>query len=285
MGRPLFRGGRPRHSGAGDKVLDTVQHHDTTAERTEPMGWVLSVEGARASLRLNVRPRAGAAGEPQATVGRFIGIGTATSLLVGVITKLAVPTPHGGKDSDCAIAQMDLVGEIKWDAAGAAHFQRGVTEYPIIGDPAALLGHDELRLIYDVSNANTIEIGHLQQDASIGAYINVDDMVAKHFAVLGTTGVGKSSGVALIMRQILEARPDLRFFLIDPHNEYARCFGERAQVLNPRNLKLPFWLFSFEEIVDVFYRGRPGVEEEVAILSEIIPLAKASLLATAPPTG
>jgi DNA helicase HerA-like ATPase len=101
--------------------------------------------------------------------------------------------------------------------------------------------------------------------------------VSKHFAVLGTTGVGKSSGVALILRQILEARPDLRIFLIDPHNEYARCFGERALVLNPRNLKLPFWLFNFEEIVDVFYRGRPGVEEEVAILSEIVPLAKAGL--------
>ena len=69
-------------------------------------------------------------------------------------------------------------------------------------------------------------------------------------------------------------RPDLRLFLIDPHNEYGRCFDDRAQVLNPRNVKLPFWLFNFEEIVDVFYRGRPGVEEEVAILSELIPVAK-----------
>jgi DNA helicase HerA-like ATPase len=256
--------------------LDTLQQNQAP-ERTEPMGWVLSVEGASASLRLNVTPRSGAAGEAQATVGRFIGIGTATSLLVGVITRLAVPSPLGGKESDCAIAQLDLVGEIKWSEAGAPYFQRGVTEYPIIGDPAALLGRDELRLIYDITGSSTIEIGHLQQDSSIGAYINVDDMVAKHFAVLGTTGVGKSSGVALILRQILEARPDLRIFLIDPHNEYARCFGERAQVLTPRNLKLPFWLFSFEEIVDVFYRGRPGVEDEVAILSEIVPLAKASL--------
>jgi DNA helicase HerA-like ATPase len=35
-------------------------------------------------------------------------------------------------------------------------------------------------------------------------------MLSKHFAVLGTTGVGKSSGVALILRQILDARPNLR---------------------------------------------------------------------------
>ena len=60
------------------------------------------------------------------------------------------------------------------------------------------------------------------------------------------------------------------------HNEYGRCFGDKAQVLNPRNLKLPFWLFNFEEIVDVFFGGRPGLEEEVEILSEVIPLAKAT---------
>ena len=66
---------------------------------------------------------------------------------------------------------------------------------------------------------------------------------SKHFAVLGTTGVGKSSAVALILQEIMEARPNLRMFVLDPHNEYGRCFGERAQVLNPGNLKLPFWLF------------------------------------------
>ena len=78
----------------------------------------------------------------------------------------------------------------------------------------------------------------------------------------------------MLLRQILDARPDLRVFLIDPHNEYGHCFDDRAQVLSPKNLKLPFWLFNFEEIVDVFFRGRPGVDEEVEILSELIPIAK-----------
>jgi DNA helicase HerA-like ATPase len=83
-------------------------------------------------------------------------------------------------------------------------------------------------------------------------------MLSKHFAILGTTGVGKSSGVALILQQILAARPNLRLFLLDGHNEYARCFGDKALVLNPRNLKLPFWLFNFEETVDVFFSAAPA---------------------------
>src|SRR5207237_9427005 len=64
--------------------------------------------------------------------------------------------------------------------------------------------------------------------------------------------------------------------LVDTHNEYGHCFGDPAQQLTPRNLKLPFWLFNFEETVDVIFGGRPGVDEEVEILSEVIPLAKSS---------
>ena len=156
----------------------------------------------------------------------------------------------------------------------SVRFQRGITDYPVIGDEVDLLGSDDLRLIYDTASADTINIGQLQQDSSIGARIKIDDMLGKHFALFGSTGVGKSSGVAVILRQVLEVRPDLRIFLIDPHNEYGHSFGDRAQVLNPKNLRLPFWLFNFEETVDVFFRGRPGLEEEVEILSQVIPQAK-----------
>ena len=137
-----------------------------------------------------------------------------------------------------------------------------------------MMTNADLRVIYELSGSGTINIGHLQQDPSVGGFINGTDMVGKHFAVLGTTGVGKSSGVAIILNELQKSRPDLRIFLVDPHNEYGRFFGDSAQVLTPRNLKLPFWLFNFEEIVDVFFHGRPGVDEEVEILSEVIPLAK-----------
>jgi DNA helicase HerA-like ATPase len=66
----------------------------------------------------------------------------------------------------------------------------------------------------------------------------------------------------------------VRIFLLDGHNEFAHCFGARANVVNPQNLKLPFWLFNFEEIVDVLFAGRPGVPEELDILAEVIPIAK-----------
>ena len=145
-------------------------------------------------------------------------------------------------------------------------FQRGVTEYPNIGDAAMLLTERELRLVYGAADADHAHIGDLQQNSDIGVHIDIDNLVSRHFAILGATGVGKSSGVAIILQKILDTRPNLRIFLVDPHNEYGRCFGDKAQVLNPRNLRLPFWLFNFEETVDAFFGGRPGVEEEVEIL-------------------
>jgi DNA helicase HerA-like ATPase len=244
------------------------------ADRT--CGRVLSVSGSQASVGLPAKSL-DPANEVSITVGKFLRIQRAKTLLIGMVTEVSLETSSAARDQGyIATARLDMMGEIKQREDGKQYFQRGVTDYPAIGDPAALITRDELRLIYDISGSDTIDIGHLQQDSSIGAYINVDEMLSKHFAVLGTTGVGKSSGVALILRQILDARPNLRLFLLDGHNEYARCFGDRALVLNPRNLKLPFWLFNFEETVDVFFSGRPGVDEEVAVLGELIPQAKSN---------
>jgi uncharacterized protein len=235
----------------------------------EPLGRVLAVTGAHATICFHVDPSDG----PPATVGKFLGIGGSVSTIVGVITRIKGNSAQPRED-EFAAGELDLLGEIRRGPKGVV-FQRGVTDYPVIGAPAWLIGSEELRLVYNISGSDTTIIGNLQQDHSLPAYIDVDQTLRKHFALFGTTGVGKSSGLALILHKVLETRSDMRIFVIDPHNEYGNSFDGRAQVLNPRNVKLPFWLFNFEEIVDVFYRGRPGVEDEVAILGELIPQAKA----------
>src|SRR5437764_14118025 len=250
----------------------------TRASVAAPLGSVLSVNGSQATIRLRA-PSPSDRDEAHVTVGKFLGIRTKRSLVLGVLTEISIDAT--GKDAGShAIGSLDLLGEITANQRGAPHFDRGVKEYPTIGDTADLIGSEDLRVVFDHSRSDSIQIGQLQQDTSLGAYVNVDHLVTKHFAVFGTTGVGKSSGVALILQEILKARDDLRILLIDPHNEYGRCFNGSSQVLMPKNLKLPFWLLDFEEIVDVFFRGRPGVEDEVAILSELIPIAKGNVAHT-----
>jgi DNA helicase HerA-like ATPase len=249
---------------------------DANPERPPPLGRVLSVRGSQAQVEF---PAVSAHDleEGRVTVGKFVGIRAAKSLLIGMVTDVALKTDAVAGDCNyAAAAHLDIVGEIRDHDTPAARFRRGVTTYPAISDTATPVGSRELGLVFDLSGRDTITVGHLQLDNAIGAHLSANDMLNKHFAVLGSTGVGKSSAIALIIHELLRARPDLRIFMLDAHNEYGHCFGERAQVLSPRNLKLPFWMFNFEEIVDVFFGGRPGLQEEVDILAEVIPLAKAA---------
>src|SRR6187549_108305 len=234
-------------------------------------GRVISVRGSLARVGLLAASQLGLSAV-RATVGRFVSIRCANSTIVAMITDV---TCEDLPSSEVYIASagVDLLGEIL-GAPDRPKFQRGVTNYPTIGDSVELITNQELRTVYAPTGSDQINVGTLQQDQSVIAYVDVEEMLSKHFAVLGSTGVGKSSGVSLLLNEILRSRPNLRIFLLDVHNEYGRCFGDRALVLNPRNLKLPFWLFNFEEIVDVLFAGRPGVPEELDILAEVIPMAK-----------
>ncbi|MBI5262182.1 MAG: ATP-binding protein [Bradyrhizobium sp.] len=233
-------------------------------------GRVISVRGSLARVGLLGKARMPIS-DMRATVGRFVSIRCGTSTIVAMITEVSCENLSEG-DNYMAVASVDLLGEIL-NASERPKFQRGVTNYPTIGDAVDLISSEELRTIY-APNGDQINVGNLQQDPGVTAYVDVEEMLSKHFAVLGSTGVGKSTGVSLLLNEILQSRPNLRIFLLDVHNEYGRCFGDRAVVLNPRNLKLPFWLFNFEEIVDVLFGGRPGVPEELDILAEVIPIAK-----------
>ena len=234
-------------------------------------GRVISVRGSQARVGI-LSTQQMTVSEIRATVGRFISIRCPSATIIAIITEVTSEDLSQAHDY-VATASVDLLGEILGPAE-RPKFQRGVTHYPTIGDAVDMITSQELRTIYTPTAGDHIDIGALQQDTSVRACVNVEEMLSKHFAVLGSTGVGKSTGVSLLLNEILKARPNLRIFLLDVHNEYGRCFGDRALVLNPRNLKLPFWLFNFEEIVDVLFGGRPGVPEELDILAEVIPLAK-----------
>ncbi|TGD95115.1 ATP-binding protein [Methylobacterium nonmethylotrophicum] len=229
------------------------------------VGHVIAIRDSKVTLEL-----APADPRPRVTYGSYLAIHAGTRVLVAVVTALTLGGTLGART---VLADLDLLGEIVEEEGRS--FARGVTIYPVIGDAALLLPACDLQLIYRVSAARTAAVGSHAQDPSLPACIKADDLLAKHFAVLGATGVGKSSAVAVILDAVLGARPDVRAFLLDVHNEYAACFGPRANVVSPRTLKLPFWLFNIEEVTDVIYGGRPPVDEEIEILAELVPAAKA----------
>lgn len=246
---------------AGPKTSDAV------------LGDVHAVNGSQVSAGLLTAVLNGPR-RADVTVGKFFKIQSTKAVLVGVITNVSIESASLATEPDyCALAHVNLMGEID-QRDGEPRFQRGVSHYPTIGDTVLPLTNEELRVVFGGAGTATISVGKLQQSSEVDACVEIDEMLGKHFAVLGSTGVGKSTGVAHILQQIMHVRPQLRIFLIDAHNEYDRCLGERAQVVNSSNLQLPFWLFNFDEVVDVFFGARLGSKEEIDVLSEAIPLAK-----------
>ena len=153
-------------------------------------------------------------------------------------------------------------------------FDRGITVYPHIGAIAHRIRARDLQAVYDLAGRHSITIGQLSQDETIEARIAIDDTLARHFAIVGTTGVGKSTAVSLLMRKAIEARPDLRVLILDPHNEFAASLPEYSVRVDASSLDLPFWMFRLEEFTEVLFRGRESVPEEVDVLRDLIPMAK-----------
>src|SRR3974377_1713960 len=256
----------------------TLQYHAHRPTRVgiDLIGRGVAVSGSQATVELNIIQ----AGREHPSVGKFMGIVAGEVGIIGLVTEIggdAMLAP-AGRQAFRNLAHLDLVGEIRSREDGDEYFQHGVMDYPDIGDGALVLSERELRLIYGGADADHAHVGELQQNAAIGVYINIDHLVSQHFAIVGGTGVGKSCGVTIILQKILDMRPNLRIFLVDAHSEYGHCFGEKAQVLTPDNLRLPFWLFNFEEIVDAFFGGQSPGNAEVRILSDLIPLAKSDYL-------
>ena len=201
---------------------------------------------------------------------------TQHTVALAIVSALSVPVPAQREgDTEIWIAELGLVGEIwKGNDGRSAGFNRGVTAYPTLGDRVRVALKSELEQAFCGDTKGSVRVGAIRQDASIPAMIKVDELLGKHFAILGTTGTGKSCTTALILRAILQENPAAHLVLLDPHNEYATAFPEWAEVINPRNMQLPFWLLTFEEFIEVVLGPSTERKHEIEVLQELIPVAK-----------
>jgi DNA helicase HerA-like ATPase len=244
--------------------------HDTSGS-IESIGRIVSVAGAKAIALLDqdaVRER------PE--MGTLLAIETPRSIVLASVSGLSVPVPsQRDGEAELRIIELNLVGELRRDAGtGAQAFSRGTVSYPALADRVRFATKAELRVAFTTNSDTAVRIGTLRQDASIPAMIDVDDLLGKHFAILGTTGTGKSCTAALVFRAILAKNSAAHVVMIDPHNEYATAFPDMAEIVSPRTLQLPLWLLNFEEITEILV-GDPQRKTEIELLAELIPLARA----------
>ena len=208
-------------------------------------------------------------------IGGLVTMRLLESVAYGLVTGLSIPDPSDNADHvELKIMEIELLGEAPGTSErGLGAFQRGVSDHPSLGDPVYASTIEDLSKVYAKPSVSCVRIGSVHQDKSLPAFVITDDLLGKHFAILGTTGSGKSCAVALVLRAILSRHSNGHVLLLDPHNEYSRAFGQAAELVTTSDLELPYWLLNFEEIKEIILAGRES-ERESTILSEVVVQAK-----------
>ncbi len=244
---------------------------------SERMGRIVAVTGAKAVILLDGHETPFDDQKRSAEIGTLLKVEGNGSVTLALISSMSSPMPSNqAGEKEMHIVEVEFIGELPRDAEGKiVGFRRGVSSYPSLGDIVFRADRHELSMAYSCDNETAVRVGHIQQDPTIPAMIKIDEMLGKHFAILGTTGTGKSCAVALTLRRILERNPQAHILLLDVHREYAQSFRGISEIITPDNMALPFWLLNFDEAVEIIIGQQAHREADIEVLREIIPIAKA----------
>jgi DNA helicase HerA-like ATPase len=209
------------------------------------------------------------------SVGNLISVVHDGARMVGQVCDITIQEGRWNADGlNVALVKIELSGEIVDQEGGAPRFHRGIHAFPPLGCIAHRIRANDLKAIFSVQNARVVEVGVLSQNPTIAATVSVEELTRRHFAIVGSTGVGKTTSVSMLVKQCVRESPKLRMIIVDPHNEYSAHFQGQAHIVDSETLDLPYWMFRFEEMLDVVYGGRKPNPDEADALYEVIRSAK-----------
>jgi uncharacterized protein len=142
------------------------------------------------------------------------------------------------------------------------NFRRGVTRYPVPGSEVYAVTTADLNQVYAADGRAHVQLGTVFPTKDIRGALYVDAMLGKHFALLGSTGTGKSTSAALILHRICELAPEGHIVMIDPHGEYGAAFATNGSLFDVNNIAMPYWLMNFAEHCEVFVKST-GDERQI----------------------
>ncbi|MDD5452003.1 MAG: DUF87 domain-containing protein [Desulfovibrionales bacterium] len=210
---------------------------------------------------------------PIGQFGSIIRIHYGRTLIYGYVSRLRMKAEYQREkgivsetSSTARVVEADLFGEGEWVHEGDGthqgwrlRFERGVSTFPLPQQKVYLTPKTELKYVFGEGEGVPIEIGEHVGSGGTPAYANMNELLGKHTAILGSTGAGKSGAVASILHAITARGSDKnyvrwnpRIVILDPHNEYGDAFpGHKRLSTDERTLSLPYWLLNFQETISL----------------------------------
>lgn len=201
-------------------------------------------------------------------IGSFLKVPLGYANLYGIVTQIgaaAIPERLKIEEENLDFSKWDnrqfltiaLIGE-----QIGRKFERGVFQSPTTGDKVHLVTIDDLNIIYGGYNeTNSIDVGNISISESLNAKIDLNKLVSRHCAILGSTGSGKSNAVGVLLKAIADKGfKSSRILVIDPHGEYNSVLKSQSTVYKIRadidkgekELNVPFWALPFNELMSIF---------------------------------
>jgi len=228
---------------------------DAYGGKHEAIGRVIDISGGGARLEIDAERLTAIGDDPDPSVAMSGQIGSQVKIECGKKWLLAnVRSLKADSASGKVLAEIDFLGEGDEDAQTGrlVNFKRGITSYPIPGFGVFPVTGRDLKQMFAADERAHIEIGTVYPTKDVRGALYIDALLGKHFALLGSTGTGKSTSAALIMHRICELAPEGHIVMIDPHGEYSAAFKGYGELFNVDNLAMPYWLMNFEEHCEVF---------------------------------
>jgi len=220
-------------------------------------------------------------------VGSFVRIPLGFVDLYGVVSQVGAGAAPAGDHERQIFGNRWITVQMVGEGQRGGRFERGISQHPTIDDRVHIVTEADLLAIYGSGDPQDfVSVGHLASAASIPSLININKLVTRHSAVVGTTGAGKSTTVAGLLNSLSDPvrYPSARILVLDIHGEYAKALGERASVFRvdadiskgQRQLQIPFWALNFEELSTLAF-GNLSDSQSAAVADFIVQLKKEAL--------
>ena len=230
-------------------------------------------------------------------IGSFVRIPIGFVNLYGVISQVGASAVPENRIDENPSGNRWMTIQLIGEGQRSGVFERGLSQYPTIGDEVHLVSEKELKNIYGEPNKPYfVKLGHISNAESISALVDINKLITRHSAVVGTTGSGKSTTVASIMNELsdIDRYPSSRVLILDIHGEYGSALKDKATIykVNPdmgsssseKELHIPFWALNSEELCDLSF-GEFNSEKEKNIVLERIHKYKIDSLQKYPRRG
>lgn len=264
------------------------------------LGTVQDVTGSTISVALDIDTVSGLAfidghGYRIGQLGSFVRIPIGYLELFGVVSQVGAGAVPERLQDDQPFGFRWMTVQLIGEGQQKGQFTRGISQYPTVGDRVHLVTEQDLERIYGrPDEPNYVRVGHLASAESIPALIDIDKLVTRHSAVVGTTGAGKSTTVAGLLASLSDKAnyPSARIIVLDIHGEYAAALEDCANIfrVNPEpekneiQLCIPFWAMTFEELVSVTFGSLSDDVSRGAVMEKVTEL-KLSSIANFPRSG